>query len=97
MGIQWKSLASALTLGFGLLAFGPATSTAKADRFSGPAPVVVHHNVAPVRYRAHAYVRPYRFARPYRVVRVFAPLPFPHWAYRRVYYTAPYCGGYSPY
>lgn len=98
MGIQLKSLASAaskIVLGFGLLAFGPAT--AKADRFYAPAPVVVHHSIAPVRYRAHRYVRPYRFARPYRVVRVFAPLPFPHWVYRRVYYTAPYYGGYSPY
>jgi len=100
MGIKLKSLASALALGFGLLAFGPATRTAKAEHLG--APVVVTAGFAPVGYPAYGpayrYGRPYRhYARPYRVVRVFAPLPFPHWVYRRVYYRAPYYGGYSPY
>jgi hypothetical protein len=94
MGIKLKSLASALALGFALLAFGPATSKAKAD------PLIVQAGVAPVRH--HAYVRPYyrygprvgyAYPRPYRVVRVFVPLPFPHWVHRRVYYTAPYYAG----
>lgn len=110
MGIKLKSLASAIALGLGLLAFGPATSAAKADDFGtravlpgNGAHVAVHGGFrggfAPVRHRP--FVRPYRFARPYRVVRVFAPLPFPHWVYRRVSYGygsyAPYAGAYRPY
>jgi hypothetical protein len=107
MGIKLKSFASALVMGFAVLFFGPATSAAKADSFAPP--VVVHQTFAPVRHRA--YVRPYRYARAYprpyrayRVVRVFAPLPFPHWVFRRVYYGpyapgpyAPYAGAYRPY
>ena len=106
MGLKLKSLASALAVGFALLAFGPAASTAKADQ------LVVTAGFAPAGYPAYApayrYARPYRhaFARPYRayrVVRVFAPFPFPHWVYRRVYYRPyypaypPYAGAYSPY
>ena len=35
------------------------------------------------------------FHRPFRLVRVFVYAPYPHWAFRRVYYAAPfdpYCG-----
>ena len=107
MGIKVKPFASALALGFGLLAFGPATSTAKADhvkhgKFHKKA--VVHGSFAPVRHRA--YVRPYHryasrvsfaypYPRPYRLVRVLVYDPFPRWVYRRVYYAAnvgPYRG-----
>ncbi|HEY4231267.1 MAG TPA: hypothetical protein VGO79_13950 [Thermoanaerobaculia bacterium] len=107
MGIKLKSLASGIVLGFVLLFFGPATATAKADHFStrvvAPARgahAFVHRGFAPVRHRA--FVRPYRFARPYganRVVRVFVPLPFPHWVYRSVSYGpySPYAGAYRPY
>jgi hypothetical protein len=104
-----KSLLSAAALGFALLAFGPATSTAKA------APVNAHaafrgghgHNG---HFHGHAVARPYYGARfaygypypygysypyypyaaPYRVVRVFVPLPFPHWVNQRVYTPYPY-------
>ena len=59
--------------------------------------------------RHHAYFRPHygygariAYPRPYRVVRVFVPVPFPHWVYRRVYYATPYYGAryggaYRPY
>jgi hypothetical protein len=109
MGIQWKSLASAIALGLGLLAFGPATSTAEADQ------IVVQRNFSPVGYHGHGYVHhyhpyPYRYGprvsyaypAPYPVVRVFVPLPFPHWVYRPAYAApysnyAPYAGAYRPY
>jgi len=100
-----KSLASAVALGFALLAFGPATSTAHA------APVSAHgsfhgHGHA-VRFHGHAVVRPnfgarfaygypypygfaYPYAAPYRVVTVFVPLPFPHFVTQRVYAPYPY-------
>jgi hypothetical protein len=100
MGIQWKSLASAIAIGFALLAFGPATSTAKADH------LIIQAGVAPAGYYSarpyHRYA--YAYPRPYRVVRVFAPLPFPHWVYRRLAYGygshasyGPYAGAYRPY
>jgi len=102
-----KSLLSAAALGFALLAFGPATSTAKA------APVNAHAAFRGGRghaghFHGHAVVRPYYGARfaygyrypyaypyypyaaPYRVVRVFVPLPFPHWVNQRVYAPYPY-------
>jgi hypothetical protein len=103
-----KSLASAAALGFALLAFGGGASTAKADQLvvrSGYAPVA-HYG------HGHAYVRPYRhysryrpyyygaypypYAAPAPVVRVFVPLPFPHWVTRPAY-AAPYYGPYRPY
>jgi hypothetical protein len=44
---------------------------------------------------AHPYYSyGYPYYRPYRLVRVFVPVPFPHWVYRRVYYSVPY-GGYG--
>jgi hypothetical protein len=105
MANKVKSLASAAALGSALLFLGPSTSTARADqfrhgRFDGR--VSVHRSFAPVRHRG--FVRPFRafaprvaFApRPYRLVRVFVAVPFPHWAYRRVYYSA-YPGAYCPY
>ncbi len=105
MGIKLKSLASSIALGSALLAFGPATSTAKADHFK-PGHVhgkaVVHHSFAPVRH--HAFVRPYYprvsfeypYPRPYRLVRVPVYDPFPRWVYRRVYYASN-VGAYCPY
>ena len=104
MGIKLKSLASSIALGSALLAFGPATSTAKADHVHGKA--VVRRSFAPVRH--HAFVRPfhpiaprvafaYPYPRPYRLARVLVYDPFPRWVYRRVYYSTANVGAYCPY
>jgi hypothetical protein len=100
-----KSLASAAAIGFALLAFGPATSTAKAEpafhgghvhgghggHFHGHAVVRPYYGA---RYRygyPYPYAYPYSpYAAPYRIVRVFVPLPFPHWVNQRVYAPYPY-------
>jgi hypothetical protein len=111
MGIKRKSLASAIALGFALLAFGPAASTAQADSFGRHGSFqgrhsFAHRGFAPI--RRHAFGRPFHgfgprvgfgfgFARPYRLVRVFVYDPFPRWIYRRVYYDAPYAGAYCGY
>jgi hypothetical protein len=93
MGIKLKSFVSALALGFALLAFGPATSAAKADHLRHFAPG--RHHVRPYRRFAPraAFVHP----RPYRVVRVLIYDPFPRWVYRRVYTGPYYAGAYCPY
>jgi hypothetical protein len=102
-----KSLASAAALGFALLAFGPATSTAKAATVNAHVAFRgghghgghghFHGHVRPyygARFRygyPYPYAYPYYpYAAPYRVVRVFVPLPFPHWVYQRVYAPYPY-------
>ena len=104
---KWKSLASAVALGFALLAFGPATSTAKAEPVYGHAGYYGGHGHAGhyhgryygrahVRYGygypyAYPYAYPYYpYVAPYRIVRVFVPLPFPHWVNQRVYAPYPY-------
>ena len=39
----------------------------------------------------YPYAYPYAaYAAPYRIVRVFVPLPFPHWVNQRVYAPYPY-------
>ncbi len=96
MGIQLKSLVTALALGFALLFFGPAVSTAQA------APAHAHAAFRAGRFHGRAFVGPrvafghpypyYPYPAPYRVVRVLVPFPFPHWVARRVY--APYPYGY---
>jgi hypothetical protein len=104
-----KSLASAVALGFALLAFGPATSTAKAAPVSARAAFHGGHvHGGHGHFHGHAAVRPYYGARfaygypypyaypyspyaaPFRIVRVFVPLPFPHWVNQRVYAPYPY-------
>jgi len=98
MGLKLKSFASALAIGFTLLAFG-AASTAKADQIAvraGYAPVA-HYSSHGYYGHGHAYVRPYHshyyapyyrpyyygaYGYPYPVVRVFVPFPFPHWVVR---------------
>lgn len=107
MGIKWKSLASAIALGFALLAFGPATSTARADSFGRHGSFQARHSFARgfAPFRRPAFVRPFHgfgprvgfgFARPYRLARVLVYDPFPRWIYRRVYY-APHAGAYCGY
>jgi hypothetical protein len=99
-----KSLASAAALGFALLAFGPATSTAKAEPVHGHGSYYGHRHAGHyrpyygryVRYGygypyAYPYAYPYYpYVAPYRIVRVFVPLPFPHWVNQRVYAPYPY-------
>jgi hypothetical protein len=105
MGTKLKSLASAIALGFALLFFGPATSTAQAEHFSRHGSfhgrAFAHRSFVP--FRRHAFVRPfhsfaprafYAHPRPYRMVRVFVYDPFPRWVYRRVCYDGPYTGAY---
>jgi hypothetical protein len=105
MGTKTKSFLSAVALGFAVLFFGPATSSADAE----------HHRYARHQrhhrsYYGHRSIRPYygpshfRHHRPYRLVRVFVYDPFPRWVYRRVYsappvyYAPPVYGSYrSPY
>ena len=62
---NWKSLASAVALGFALLAFGPATSTAQAAPVGGY--VAFHgghgHGGHDGHFHGHAVVRPYYGAR----------------------------------
>ena len=108
MGTKLKSLASAIGLGFALLFFGPATSTAQAEHFSRHGSfhgrAFAQRNFVP--FRHHAFARPfhrfaprafYPYSRPYRLVRVFVYDPFPRWVYRRVYASAPYAGAYCGY
>ena len=111
MGLKLKSLASTIALGSALLAFGPGTSTAKAEQFRhgkfyGKA--VAHRSFAPVRHHARVFARPYHrfgprvsfaypYPRPYRLVRVLVYDPYPRWVYRRVYTRPYYSGAYCPY
>lgn len=108
MGTTAKSFAAAVALGFALLFFGPATSTAQADHFGRNGSFhgrgFAHRSFVP--FRHHGFARPFqRFAprafygypRPYRLVRAFVYDPYPRWVYRRVYTTPYSTGAYCPY
>src|SRR5215471_4428415 len=98
-------------LALAMLFCGPATSKLLAwdvgphVSFYGSFPVPYGNIVVSSGYPYYGYPAPayapyaYPYYRPYRVVRVFVPVPFPHWVFRRVYY-APHYGyryGYRPY
>ena len=102
MKTQLKTLAGAIALGFVLLAFGPATSTAQASHLvrQGFRGNFVHRTFVPVRRGfvagpSSGSQRAFFAPRPFRTVRVFVALPFPHWTYQRVYTSYP--GAYCPY
>lgn len=67
--------------------------------YSGNGPYYRHHSYSPYyRYSRPYYGRSYsRYHRPYRLARFYTYVPYPHWAFRRVYYSAPYAGGFCPY
>jgi len=86
MGNRMKSLAAAIALGFALLFFGPAASTARADdfgphvSFSGNFPLPhgsIHVNVGHgPRFGGHYSHASHRFARPYYARSYFARRPY---------------------